>query len=314
MRCPTLAELPSPLPGKTGWPWTEESSVLPDTMPDGSPWPCVTIVTPSYNQGQFIEETIRSVLLQGYPNLEYIIMDGGSTDDSVEIIRKYDPWLAHWVSQPDGGQSNAINKGFERATGEIYAWLNSDDTVEPNAVQCVTKYFVQNMACMMLYGNGSYLDASGKKTGPITWVKPFDRRLRCSMNFMLQPATFWRRSLWDRTGGLDPSLNWVMDWEWFVRVTELTEPSYLHVDLATWRVLPSVKTLSGGKARSAEIAAVNRRHGGLFQPGNVIFQVDRIADWMVREVGRGSVARIPQYPITAIRIVLRRVYRDKYFL
>lgn len=128
MRCPTLNDLPPPPPGKTGWPWTEESLQLPDRMPDGRSWPRISIVTPSFNQGQFIEETIRSVLLQGYPDLEYIIIDGGSTDDSVEIIRQYEPWLAYWVSEKDDGQAHAINKGFSKATGICLGYLNSDDT------------------------------------------------------------------------------------------------------------------------------------------------------------------------------------------
>jgi glycosyltransferase involved in cell wall biosynthesis len=160
MRCPTLGELFLP-PGKTGWPWTEESPQLSDTMPDGRPWPQVSVVTPSYNQEQFIEETIRSVLLQGYPNLEYIIIDGGSIDESVEIIRKYADWLAYWVSEPDRGQTDALNKGFARAHGEIVAWLNSDDTYEPGTLRRVAQEFGEDQARVVIYGNCNFVDENG---------------------------------------------------------------------------------------------------------------------------------------------------------
>src|SRR5438067_5875086 len=116
VRCPRLSDLPPPPPGRAGWPWTEASPAVWRRPRDGC-WPRVSIVTPSYNQGPYLEETIRTVLLQGYPELEYQIIDGGSTDDSVEIIRKYERWLAHWVSARDGGQSDAINHGFDRASG-----------------------------------------------------------------------------------------------------------------------------------------------------------------------------------------------------
>src|SRR5262245_9476631 len=125
MRCRiSLDHLPPSPPGKTGWPWTVETPELPDTLPGGTPWPRISIVTPSFNQGQFIEETIRSVLLQGYPDLEYVIFDGGSVDNSVEIIRRYEGWLSFWISERDNGQSHAINKGFRKSTGMIRAWLN----------------------------------------------------------------------------------------------------------------------------------------------------------------------------------------------
>src|SRR5262245_25235628 len=137
MRCPALAELPPAPPGKSGWPWTIESSRLPVRRADGSAWPKVTIVTPSFNQGQFIEETIRSILLQGYPDLEYMVIDGGSTDDSVEIIRKYERWLNYWATENDRGQAHAINKAISRATGEIFNWINSDDPLLPSALSTI---------------------------------------------------------------------------------------------------------------------------------------------------------------------------------
>src|SRR6266567_5698553 len=137
MRCPTIAELPPPPIDRVGWPWTEAKDWLPELQPNGQAWPKVTIVTPSYNQGHFLEETIRSVLLQGYPDLEYIVIDGGSTDRSVEIIKKYEKHLTYWTSQKDAGPADAIRKGFEGAKGSILAYLNSDDLYRPGAIHCL---------------------------------------------------------------------------------------------------------------------------------------------------------------------------------
>lgn len=129
---PILSDLPPPPPGRTGWPWTETTPAEPDG--EHRARPRITIITPSFNQAAFIEETIRSVLLQGYPNLEYIVVDGGSSDGTVDILKKYSPWIFHWVSEPDCGQSDAINKGLARATGEWVNWLNSDDFLMPGAL------------------------------------------------------------------------------------------------------------------------------------------------------------------------------------
>ena len=159
MRCPTLADLPPPREGKKGWPWTVETPQAPESMPDGKPWPRISIVTPSYNQGQFIEETIRSVLLQGYPDLEYIIMDGGSTDESVGVLKKYEPWITFWTREPDGGQTEAINKGFKRSTGEIVAWLNSDDLYTAGALHIASKAFAERPHAAVVYGDIAYVNA-----------------------------------------------------------------------------------------------------------------------------------------------------------
>jgi glycosyltransferase involved in cell wall biosynthesis len=139
MRCPSLIELPPPPKGKSGWPWTVETP--PASRPGQHNSIKISIVTPSLNQGQYIEETIRSVVLQGYPNLEYIIIDGGSSDQSVEIIKKYSSHLAFWTIEKDHGQSDATNKGLKRATGEIYGWINSDDCLARDTLWEVAKAY-----------------------------------------------------------------------------------------------------------------------------------------------------------------------------
>jgi len=160
-----LDDLPTPPPDRAGWPWTEQSLPLPPQQADGSPWPRLSVVTPSYQQAAFLEATIRSVLLQGYPNLEYIIIDGGSRDGSVEILEKYAPFLAYWVSEGDRGQAHALNKGFERATGDLIGWQNSDDTYEPNAFASAARAWLACPSVGVIYGRVNYLDAEGNIIG-----------------------------------------------------------------------------------------------------------------------------------------------------
>ena len=217
MRCPTLIELPPPPPGKTGWPWTEESPQLPDTMPDGKPWPRVSIVTPSLNQGQFIEETIRSVLLQGYPNLEYIIMDGGSTDNSIEIIKKYEPWIAYWESKKDKGQAHAINKGFKCASGEIIAWLNSDDIYLPEAIKEAGVYLALHPDVMMVYGDCIYIDENGNELNTYG-ITDFSLEKMLERNIVPQPSSFLKREILKKIGYLNEKHSYSFDFEWFLKI------------------------------------------------------------------------------------------------
>lgn len=258
MRCPTLSDLPPASHGKTDWPWTEESPRLQETMPDGSPWPRISIVTPSYNQGQFIEETIRSVLLQGYPNLEYIIIDGGSTDNSVEIIKKYERWLAYWVSEPDRGQSHAINKGFEQATGEIMAWINSDDYYASNAFVSIAQAFSENETrwvaadCETLTPDGSLM---------VGWGRPKEESWRWFLGCLYpQPGIFWRSSLW-KSNKIDENLQYSFDYDlWMQFSGNQTFPTWLNTTLAFFRWHERSKTATSKKMFMLEDEIVRKRY------------------------------------------------------
>lgn len=180
----------------------------------------ISIITPSYNQGEFIERTIQSVLAQDYLNLEYIIIDGNSADNSVEIIKKYEDKLTYWVSEPDKGQTDAINKGFEIATGDIVAWLNSDDTYEPGALETISKVFLKYPDIDLIYGDCNIIDKKdkiiGKMDGGYFSHKKNLLNLICTIP---QPATFFRRKILNEIGYLDSNLNFSMDFEYWVRAS-----------------------------------------------------------------------------------------------
>jgi glycosyltransferase involved in cell wall biosynthesis len=270
MRCPTLSELPPPPPGRTGWPWTEESPQLPDTMPDGRPWPRVSIVTPSYNQAQFIEETIRSVLLQGYPNLEYIIIDGGSTDGSVEIIRKYAPWLAYWVSEPDRGQSHAINKGWSIASGDLYAWINSDDRYKVNALANVTKVYIQNAALDLMYGDCELIDAFGSELavflGDYSYTGLLDFWQKGLYYGITQQASFFSCGLIDRLGYLAEDLHYLMDYEYFLRAGPTIRANRVDHVIASFRLHDSSKSTKHVVSFAKEYATIIKWYPEVFCP------------------------------------------------
>jgi glycosyltransferase involved in cell wall biosynthesis len=235
MRCPNLSELPSPPPEKTGWPWAEESRPLSQTMGDGQAWPRLSVVTPSYNQRQFIEETIRSVLLQGYSDLEYIVIDGGSTDGSVDIIRKYERWLAYWASEPDRGQSHAINKGIVRASGDILFWLNSDDLVLPGAFSTVARLFIKGPQVRLVTGQAQVINEEGEQIGMLpsrfsSW-RDFGSR-KCTIR---QVATFFDRGLFEELGMIDESVDYCMDIDLLLRFTRKFPPLVVDAHLSAYR-------------------------------------------------------------------------------
>lgn len=243
MRCPTLIELPSSPEGKKGWPWTEETPQIPETMPDGQPWPKVSIVTPSYNQGQFLEETIRSILLQGYPNLEYFIIDGGSTDESRSIIEKYEPWIDFWVSEPDNGQTDALNKGFKRITGEITAWLNSDDVYTKGSMLNAVNQFIENTDIAMIYGECQYIDEFGK---PI--FRPTYRPKKCDYSrllegcFIAQPSVFFKKNALEHVGYLNTNLQYCFDYDLWLSIARSFKIQYIRSTQSKFRIHSQSKT------------------------------------------------------------------------
>lgn len=181
--------------------------------------PKISIITPSFNQGQYLEETILSVLEQGYPALEFFIFDGGSTDGSLDIIQKHQDQLTFWESKPDRGQSHAINKGFRMASGEIVAWLNSDDLLAPGALKVVAQAWQQNPGVGLITGQTEIIDQAGKPTGNIFGSEPnVINSLLSSENPVSQPSTFFSTSALKEVGFLDETLHMSMDWDLWLRI------------------------------------------------------------------------------------------------
>ncbi len=218
---PTLEMLPSPPAGQTGWPWTE---VTPLPANAEEPYPKISIITPSYNQGEFLEETIRSVLLQGYPNLEYIVIDGGSTDRSVEILQKYDRFLTYWVSERDRGQTDAINKGLAQASGDLMAYLNSDDYYLPGTFVRVARAWQADPTADLLHGRCRYVDRDGNKTGEqFARIERFEEIVNLwgvwwQRRQFVQPEVFWTRRIAEKVGPFSEGLYYVMDYEYWCRI------------------------------------------------------------------------------------------------
>lgn len=227
-------------------------------MANGRDWPAVSIVTPSYNQGHFIEETIRSVLLQGYPNLEYIICDGGSTDESVAIIKKYEPWLTYWVSEPDQGQAHAINKGFELASGEIYGYLNSDDILLPGALvnmSALAKVHPDAVAwigaCKITAQSGRVLEVVKPRNASLAGIKNWYYE-----GFFYQPAAFFSAKAFKLAGPLDESLHIAMDLDLWLKLAKIGSVATTDDFWAAAKRHPDMKTRAQRNRLHAEVISV----------------------------------------------------------
>lgn len=259
-------DLPAPPEGKAGWPWGGEPPPAVAWPFGGSRPPRITVVTPSYNQGKFLEQTIRSVLLQGYPDLEYMVIDGGSTDGSVDVIRRYQHLLSYWVSEKDGGQAHAINKGFDRASGEIFAYINSDDFYLPGALRAVAEHFRRSPASTWVCGEMIFVDGGGRTvSSPQTIIPQSAGQCLSRRYFAQQQAMFWRREALG--GGFEERWRYCFDFELFVRLLLAGHGcEHLPLRLAAMRLHPDSKTVGEARRFEDEVFRMSKGYFGRITP------------------------------------------------
>jgi glycosyltransferase involved in cell wall biosynthesis len=256
------------------WPWNFPKLSVPELMPSGRTWPKISIVTVTYNQADYLEETIRSVLCQNYPNLEYIVIDGGSTDHTLSVIKRYEHELSYWISEPDRGQANALNKGFAQSTGEILAWLNSDDRYLSRTLYHVALAYDAYNSDMVV---GGCLIVRGRNPEPVAYHHtrlPYAELVDLPLNklldldkhwqggfFFYQPEVFWSRSIWERSGAhVNEDLYYSMDYELWVRMA-VAGANVFHIPepLTLFRVHESQKTFGDDLPFLKELRELNKQ-------------------------------------------------------
>ena len=296
----TLSDIPLPPAARVGWPWTEATNAGAANSHSAANWPRISIVTPSYNQGPFIEETIRSVLLQGYPNLEYIVIDGGSTDNTREILEKYSPFLSYWVSEPDQGQTHAINKGMARATGEIRAYLNSDDLYRPDSLFAVARAARANPDADLFYGRCAIIDEASRDTGEVrhgdiqsledmldVWGVWWTRR-----NYV-QPEVFWTKRIAQKVGPFREDLYFVMDHDYWLRIFLAGGGAHkIDQELAAFRLWANQKSSTGESSATELMACVRPRLWDISLPLRQSLRHRLQGDWLYANVFLPEVERL----------------------
>lgn len=229
--------------------------------------PKISIITVSLNQRDFIEENILSVKTQKYPNVEHLIIDGGSVDGTLDILEKYGRDIT-WISEPDNGQSDALNKGFKKATGDIIGWINSDDKLHPNALSIVAEYFRANIDSIGVVGDLAIIDETSKVLEVIKSSSYNKNYLVNIAKGITQPSTFFKRSVFGKVGYIDESLEYVMDRDLFIRIASIRQIDYIPTTLAEFRIQPDSKTAKGSYYFSKELIKVRKKYGGkILSPG-----------------------------------------------
>lgn len=259
-----------------------------------------SIITPSYNQGKFIRDTIESVLQQNYDNFEHIIIDGGSTDDTISILKEY-PHLK-WISEKDNGQAHAINKGFAMASGDIIAWINSDDYYEKDVFSTIVKYFEEHQHSNFLYGDITYVDQLKNILSTIKGETLSYSALIKNPDIVRQPSIFWRKDIFLSVGYLDENLHLVMDYDFFLRAAKNYPFDYIHKNLSCFRVHSQSKTTQLFKNQSLEIYSVFKRYNQTITFNQYLFLVIRYTNFTDK--------KIYKY-IKAIFISIKKVFRAK---
>lgn len=263
--------------------------------------PTITIVTPSYQQGRFLDRTIYSVVSQQYPGLEYIVQDGGSSDQTLAVLRRFDPLLTRWVSEADTGQADAINRGFRETTGSVMAWLNSDDLLLPGSLAYVARFFVEHPEVDVVYGHRLMIDENDAQIG--AWILPRHDDLALTLaDYVPQETLFWRRRIWEAAGGsVDPTFAYALDWDLLLRFREAGATMVrLPRFIGAFRIHDEQKTTATHAVGEAECDLLRRRVYGRSVSEGELFK--RLRPYLLRHMLAQTRQRIVD------RLPIRRSY------